>query len=194
MITVPTAPRIVAILSHIFKEKTLVGQLVKTSPPRESELERVISWFLRPIQGIGLCLLAGESLIELVEYSTGLSYSAQLARTTLFILGSLIVSVLLSIVWTVDDLSLKISHSSGDLNSAGNTVETVLSIVTGAIDITRLFQFNTPIGAIYSLAGLIFALYPPYLVFAVIHDEYIRPRIWRLNDSLILQKIETYLS
>jgi hypothetical protein len=193
-VTVPIAPRIVTYLSHVLREKTPVGQLIKTSPPRESELERVISWFLRPIQGIGLCLIAGEEFIELLEYGTGLSYSEQLARASLFVFGSLIVAFLLSIVWTLDDLGLKIYGSSGDLNSAGNNVGTILPIVTGAIGITNLFKSNTPIVAIYNLAGLIFALYPPYLVFAVIHDEYMRPKIRRLHDSLNLRKLEAHLS
>jgi hypothetical protein len=194
VVTMPIAPRIVASLSRFFKGKTPIGQLVKTSPPRESELRRAISWFLRPIQGIGLCLIAGEDLIVLLQYGTGLTYSEQLARVSLFVLGNLVLSFMLTVVWTLDDLGLKLYGSTWDVNSAANRIRTILPMIAGAIGITNLFHNNTPIGAIYSIAGLIFALYPPYLIFAVIHNEYTRPRIRRLHDSLTLERLEVHLS
>jgi len=101
---------------------------------------------------------------------------------------------MLTVVWTLDDLGLKLYGSTGDVNSAANSIGTILPMIAGAIGITNLFHNNTPIGAIYSIAGLIFALYPPYLIFAVIHDEYMRPRIRRLHDSLILERLEVHLS
>jgi hypothetical protein len=106
-ILVPTvfiALKIVSTLAFFMKEKTPFGQLVKTKQPRETELQRIESWLLRPIQGIGLCLIAGESLIEFLEYGTGVSYSYILARISFFILGSLVVAITLSVVWTLDDL------------------------------------------------------------------------------------------
>jgi hypothetical protein len=171
---IPIAPRIVASLSRFFKGKTPIGQLVKTSPPRESELRRAISWFLRPIQGIGLCLIAGEDLIELLQYGTGLTYSEQLARVSLFVLGNLVLSFMLTVVWTLDDLGLKLYGSTWDVNSAANRIRTILPMIAGAIGITNLFHNNTPIG--------------------VIHDEYTRPRIRRLHDSLTLERLEVHLS
>ncbi len=191
---VPFAPKITATLAFFMRDKTLIGRLVKTDQPRETELQRLMSWFLRPIQGIGLSMIAGESLIELLEYGTGTGYSEALARVSLFILGSLVVALLLSVVWTLDDLGLKFYFSNGDTSTAGNTVGTVLPIVSGAVGITGLFRVNTPTDAVWSIVEIAVTLYPPYLVFAVIHDEYTRGRLRRLLDSLHLKWLEARLT
>jgi hypothetical protein len=80
----------------------------------------------------------------------------------------------------------KIYLQNGDVNTAGNTVGTILPIVSGANGITSVVRMNTPVGAVVDLIGFVVALYPPYLVFAVIHDEFMRGRLQRLHDALPL--------
>jgi hypothetical protein len=192
--TISFSPWIVSGLVYFMREKTIFGQFVKTGKPRESELNRITSWLLRPIQGIGLCLIAGERLIEFLEFGTGLGYSLQLARISLFILGSMFVAILLSVVWILDDLGLKIYSQYGDMNTAGKTVGTILPLLFGAVGIANVFRTNTPIDAIWNLTELVLALYPSYLVFAVIHDEYTRGRLRRLHDSMSLWQVEISLN
>jgi hypothetical protein len=192
--TIPFSPRIVSGLAYFMREKTIFGYFVKTRKPRESELNRITSWLLRPIQGVGLCLIAGERLIEFLEYGAGLGYSLQLTRFSLFILGSLVVAVLLSVVWILDDLSLKIYSQYGNMNTAGNTVGTFLPLLFGAVGIVNVFRTNTPIDSIWNLAEFVLALYPSYLLFAVIHDEYTRRRLRMLHDSMPLWQVEILLT
>jgi hypothetical protein len=191
---IPIAPRLISLLATITGEGTPVGRLVKTSPPRERHIAPASAWFTRPLQGIGLTLLAGESLIELLESTAGLSYSEQLARLSLFVLGTCVVSLTLSTVWTMDDLGVWLYSNLGEVSSAGNTVGILLPIISGVIGITTLFHFNTPLVAAMSLVGIIAAMYPPYLVFAIAHDEYTTGRLRTLHASLPLRTLRSELT
>ncbi len=191
---IPLAPRLISLAANLTTEGTPVGRLVKTNPPRERHLDSTSAWLIRPLQGIGLTLLAGESFIELLESTVGLSYSEQLARLSLFVLGAGVVSLTLSIVWTMDDLGVWLYSNLGEVSSAGNTVGILIPIVSGAIGITTLFHFNTPLVAVASLIGIVAAMYPPYLVFAIAHDEYTTDRLRPIHESLPLKTLRSELT
>ena len=176
------------------RDKTIFGQFVKTGKPRELELNRITSWLLRPIQGVFLCLIAGERLIEFLEFGNGLGFSLRLARISFFIVGSLFVAILLSVVWILDDLGLKIYSQYGDMDTAGKTVGTILPLLFGTVGIANVFRTNTPMDAIWNLTELVLALYLSYLVFAVIHDEYTRGRLRKLHNSMSLCQVEISLN
>ncbi len=191
---VPLAPRLISFLASLTREGTPVGRLVKTTKlPRESHLTPSTVWLIRPLQGIGLTLLAGESLIELLESTPGLGYSEQLARISLFVIGSGLMGLTLSAVWTMDDLGVWLYSNLGEASSAGNTVGILLPIVSGAIGITSLFHFNSPLGAVESLIGIVAAMYPPFLLFAVAHDHFTTGRLRPLHSTLPLKTLRSEL-
>jgi hypothetical protein len=98
------------------------------------------------------------------------------------VLGSLLVSVLLSFVWALDDLGIRFyNEKSEEVRTAGGTIGTILPIITGAFGIASLFQHADLISALTDLLGIGMILYPPYVVFAIAHREFIR----RKNTSLL---------
>ena len=50
-----------------------------------------------------------------------------------------------------------------------------------------LFHLNTPVDAIMNLIQPVMVLYPPYILFAIAHDEHTRKKIREQYDRLDLR-------
>ncbi|HMK83292.1 MAG TPA: hypothetical protein VK503_06210, partial [Candidatus Bathyarchaeia archaeon] len=62
---------------------------------------------------------------------------------------------------------------------------------TGAIGITSIFHSNLPTDAFTNLFQTILILYPPYLVFILIHHEFVTRRRLSLLKRLRVKRIQT---
>jgi hypothetical protein len=190
----PLLPRLLIWLSKVGRNTGFIGQLASTGTRPYGELSKLAVGFFRPIQGIALSLIFAEKLLQLMEFSIGISPSRILVRMTLFMLGSILVSLLLSIIWTLDDLGVKMyNEKNGEVRLLGGTVGVVLPLITGLVGITTLFQHDTLAGVLTDLLGIGMILYPPYAIFAFIHYEFFRRRSLVLLQRLSLKRIETTL-
>lgn len=188
------SPRFLSWIGSVARRRGPFGQLVKVDTDTEQEFKASTFWVLRPLQGIGLSLVFAERLLQLLEFS-GATPSRLLVRLTLFVLGASLVSLLLSTVWTLDELEIRIyNEKTGEVHAAGSTVGTVLPLIAGAVGVTTLFQHTTIGAALVDLFGISMILYPPYVLYAVAHREFIRRKRVTLLESLSLKRIETKVS
>lgn len=192
LVPLPVIPRLLAWLSNMAGGETLLGQLVATGTTSYEELNKSVMILLRPLQGMGLSMIFAERILLLMEFSTGVSPSRVFIRLTLFFLGSILVSLLLSTVWAFDDLGIK-SHNkkNGEVRLFGNTVGVVLPLIAGILGVSTLFQRDTVAGALTDIFGIGMVLYPPYSIFAFIHYEFFRRRSITLMKKLSLKRIRT---
>jgi hypothetical protein len=168
------------------------GRLVEKTLSQNQSPNLTVMWMLRPMQGIGLSLAFAERILQLFEYSVGTTPSRVLVRLSLFVLGSSLVSMLLSLVWALDDLGIRFyNEKSGEVRTAGSTVGTIVPIVTGVFGIAALFQHTDLTSALTDLLGISMVLYPPYVVFAIIHHEFVKRKIKSLSDEPSLKRLET---
>lgn len=192
LIPLPTLPKFLTCLSNAAVKSGLLGQLVIDAARSYGELNKSTTTLLRPLQGIGLSLLFAERLLQLIQFSTGTSYSRLVVPLILFLFGNILVSLLLSTIWAFDDLGVKMySRKTGEVRLFGGSVGVILPLLTGVVGITTLFQYDTATGVLVDLLGISMILYPPYVIFALVHHEYFRRRGIGLLQRLSLKKIET---
>jgi len=185
-------PKLIALVSSMTTNQTIFGQLVKAPLSVNRELNISVGWTLRPVQGISLSLIVAERFLSFLEFSIGASYSFIVTRLSLFVIGGALSSLFLSTVWALDDLGVQLYNGkTGEINMAGSSIGTILPLITGAIGVAGLFHTNLPIEALIDLSQIVLVLYPPYVLFTVIHHEFVKRRRPELTDRLVMKTIET---
>lgn len=184
-------PRLLAIVGNMAKNQGVFGLLVKTSMNTNEGLSKLVAWVLRPLQGVALSMIFAERFLNLLEFSIGTSNAQHLARLTLFMVASVLVSLFLSTIWALDDLGVKFYYDrTSEVRTAGSSVGTVLPLITGAVGVSSLFHLNSPVDALIGLVGIVMVLYPPYLLFAVSYHEFVRRRSAVLSERLPIKRME----
>jgi hypothetical protein len=108
------------------------------------------------------------------------------------VIGSALASLFLAVVWTLDDLGVKIYNvNTGEVRMVGTSVGTILPLLAGAIGISGLFHLNSPLDALLELIEIAAVLYPPYLCFVIAHHEFIKKRSAVLSEKLPIKRVET---
>jgi hypothetical protein len=192
VLTVPILilPRRLDFARRLAEKTRLLGQLVKTTRTNQ-ELSRLTAWFVRPLQGIGISLIIAERFLSLLEFSTGMSLARLFVLSILIFMGVALTSIFLSIIWTLDDLGVRIYNpKTGEIHMAGSRVGTVLPLITGAIGVSSLLHTSFSFDSLGILLQLSMVLYPPYVLFVAFHHVFIRKRYVALSEMLMLKGIE----
>ena len=172
----------------------LLGQLVRIEINKPIELKMTNTHLLRPLQGIALSMIFTDRLQQIVELTGETTYSRLLVRLILPIVGNVMVSLLLSTAWAMDDLGVRFYFKkTGEVRTAGSNVGLILPVITGVISVASLFWNRTIIEALVGVIGIVMASYPPYIFFVVIHNEFVRRNISTLLNRLSVGKVETTL-
>jgi hypothetical protein len=189
-------PRVLTFTSKVTKNRDVFGyEFVRADTNADRELSKLVVWALRPLQGISLSLILAERFLGLLEFSTGVSYPRFLISIALLFMGGVFTSIFLSVVWTLDDLGVKIYNSkTAEVHMAGSSIGTFLPLITGAIGVFGLFHTSLPMDALIDLIEIVMILYPSYVFFAVIHHEFIARRSHILSARLQLRRIQTTIS
>lgn len=144
-------------------------------------------WIFRPFQGIGIGLLFGTKLLGVLQLVAGPRVERSLlipegqfylGRLVLITLITLVVSLLLSVLWTLDDMGIRyFNRRDQELKMIGKYVGTVMPVIFGFYGIINLLANYSAAEAALFVFKIAFALYPPLAVFAVLHTYFIRSRI-----------------
>jgi hypothetical protein len=187
-------PRLLTLAMNLIRSSGLSGHFVKSkagvNPHREFTVSDLV---LRPLQGMALSLIFAERFLNLVEFSTGTSYASIVVRSTVFafLMMNPLVSLFLSFMWTFDDLGVKLySKKTGEARMLGGSIGIVVPLVTGAIGVSALFHRTSPMDALIDLLGGLMVLYPPYVLFVIFHDEFVRRLFNDLSKRLPFERLE----
>jgi hypothetical protein len=143
-------------------------------------------WLLRPFQGIGIGLLFGMKLLSVLQVMTGEAATASLLIPKgqfqfgrfLIVTGiSIFVSLLLSTLWTLDDMGIRyFNRKNHEVRMIGKYAGTSMPILFGFYGVFGLFsQFQRTEALVY-LFQIVLILYPPFAVFAVFHTHFLQKR------------------
>jgi hypothetical protein len=143
-------------------------------------------WLFRPFQGIGIGFLFATKLLAVIQIISGPSAdSAYLIMPDQFQLGRLLlvsgitifISLLLSTLWTLDDLGIRY-HKQRDqeLKMIGKYVGTIMPTIFGLYGLFSLLANYPKESALVNVFKIIIAFYPPMVVFAVVHTHFIKGR------------------
>ena len=172
--------------------------LIQLKRSEELEIRPLKHWLLRPFQGIGIGLFFALKLLTVLQIVTGQKATASLMLPAdQFQLGRLLattgitilVSLLLSTVWTLDDLRIRYyNRKREEIKMIGKYIGTVVPVLLGFYGIISLFgEFQIKQSLIY-LFQMVLILYPPFTVFSVLHTHFIQKRVELFSGKLSITK------
>jgi hypothetical protein len=172
-------------------------RLIQIPGERNREFNRWHSWLIRPLQCIGLAMLIASKLITVLQIYTGDTITTSTVLPPLhFSLGrflsitaiAMTTSLLLSFLWTLDDLGIRYSNrKTGEVKMIGKYIGTLLPIIFGFYGIFNLFEIHERLLAVQYIFQMIIVLYPPFVVMNVFHYFYIEK-----HELVLLEKLRTH--
>jgi hypothetical protein len=143
-------------------------------------------WIFRPFQGIGIGLLFGTKLLTILQIIAGPTAGTsllipeghfQLGRLLMITAITIVVSLLLSTLWTLDDLGIRyFNRKDQELKMIGKYAGTLMPVIFGFYGILNLLA-NYPIAeALLFVCRIAVVLYPPLAIFAVLHTYFVKSR------------------
>jgi hypothetical protein len=177
-------PRICSIVQELFNRRR--RHLIQAQEDRDTAIHPLKNWVIRPFQGIGLAMLIATKLLAFLEVYSGSKitvydilpsgeFNPGRFFSTLAIL--VVVSLLLSFLWTLDDLGVRhYNRKTREVRMIGKYIGLLLPIFFGFYGIISLFQNNTKLLVAKYVAQMVVILYPPFVVFNVLHSRYLKSR------------------
>jgi hypothetical protein len=163
------------------------GGLIQLGHPGEITIHPFKHWLFRPFQGIGIGFLFATKLLVLIQTITGpltgptppiISGQYQLGRMLLVTLITIIISLLLSTLWTLDDMGIRYhNRRDQELKMIGKYVGTIMPLIFGLFGLFSLLAHYPKENTLLHVFRIILAFYPPLVVFAVIHTHFITGKI-----------------
>jgi hypothetical protein len=159
-------------------------QLIQIQEERAEMADRLNSWFIRPLQGIGLLMLIATKFLTFLHIYTGTTADSSFVfPPTVFSIGrffvvtfiTMVTSMLLSLLWALDDLGIRhINRKTGEVRMIGKYLGVLLPVLFGFYGIINLFKAHELQAAVMYVAQMVIILYPSFVIFAVLHYHYIR--------------------
>ena len=194
VLTVPLflLPGICATIQGIFNRGN--RQLVRIQEDRDTAIHPLKNWVIRPFQGIGLGMLLATKLLTVLQLYSGTAITVEtilppgqfnMGRFLTATAIAIIVSLLLSFLWTLDDLGVRYyNRKTGEVRMIGKYVGLLLPIFFGFYGIFSFFNEYDRLPAALYIAQMVVVLYPPFVVFSVLHSRYLDSREEKLLEKL----------
>ncbi|MEN6321603.1 MAG: hypothetical protein ABFD82_23005 [Syntrophaceae bacterium] len=171
-------------------------RLIQFREERNHEFNRWQIWLIRPFQCMGLAMLIAAKLIAALQlYTSGAVTASTVLLPHEFSPGrflsvtaiAITTSLLLSFLWTLDDLGIRYSNrKTGEIRMIGKYIGILLPIIFGFYGIFDLFESHARILAIQYIIQMVVILYPPFIVMIVLHCLYIKR-----YETVLLAKLRT---
>jgi hypothetical protein len=169
-------------------------RLIQMPEERGHEFNRWQGWLIRPLQCIGLAMLIAAKVITVLQIYTGeVITNSTVLPPPHFNLGrflsitaiAMTTSLLLSFLWTLDDLEIRYSNrKTGEVRMIGRYIGMLLPIVFGFYGIFNLFEIHERLLAVQYIFQMVVVLYPPFVVMTVLHFLYIEKYATVLLEKL----------
>jgi hypothetical protein len=193
IIPIPLLPHVCGLMQSLLNRRSL--RLIQIRDERHPVRIPWQIWLIRPFQGIGLAMLIATKLIALVQLSTNEAINSSIVLPpTQFHWGRFLsatavavtASLLLLFLWSLDDLGIRRhNRKTGEIRIIGRYLSALLPILFGFYGMFSLFESHDRLLALRYIAQMILALYPPFLVLAVVHKFYTEKR-----EVLILKRLK----
>jgi hypothetical protein len=152
----------------------------------EFAIQPLKHWLFRPFQGIGIAFLFRTKLLAMLQLIGGPAVPASLLfqgglldlrRSLLTSAVIAFASLLLSTLWTLDDMGIRYANRRDqELKMVGKYVGTLMPVVFGMYGVIGVMANYPTAEALLTLLRAVFVLYPPFVCFTVIHTYLIRSR------------------
>lgn len=143
-------------------------------------------WVFRPFQGIGIGLLFETKLLGALQIITGvttkpflLSHQGQFQPGRMLVISGItvMISILLSILWTLDDVGVRyVNRRDQEMRMIGKYIGTLMPILFGFYGILSLVADFPATQVFVYLLKTVIILYPPFMVFSIFHAHFVENR------------------
>jgi hypothetical protein len=171
---------------------------IQINQKKKLEIRPIEHWLSRPFQGIGIGLLFATKLLGVLQIVTGSTTAAsillpqgqfQLGRLLIVTGITILVSLVLSTLWTMDDLGIRyFNRKDYEIKMVGKYVGTLMPIVFGLYGVFSLFGQFSKMQALIYLFQMVVILYPSFTVFSVLHAHFVQKRGEELSKRLNVEK------
>lgn len=172
--------------------------LLQIQEKRDFTIHRLKHWVFRPFQGIGIGLLFSTKLLTVLQLIAGPTIRSswlipegqfELARLLMITAVTVFVSLLLSTLWTLDDMGIRyFNRKDQELKMIGKYAGTLVPVVFGVYGLLGLLA-NYPADQAFIYAfKIVVAIYPPLAVFSVAHTYFLRKKAGLLFKRTLLTK------
>jgi hypothetical protein len=185
-----------AIYSHVVERRKKA--LLHVEQWQDLSIYPLKHWLFRPFQGIGIGFLFSTKLITILQVISGPTVTAsllipqgrfELGRLVLTSVITIVISMLLSVLWTLDDLGIRyFNRRDHELKMIGKYVGTLMPVIFGFYGVLSLLVNYGAMQALIYVAEIVSVLYPPLAIFAVIHAYFIRGRMAKFSKHTLLRK------
>ena len=151
-------------------------------------------WLSRPFQGIGIGFLFGSKLLIVLQLIAGPNIKPsllipqghfELGRFLLITVITVFVSLVLSTLWTLDDVGIRYyNRKEQELKMLGKYVGTLMPVIFGLYGLFGLFSDYPTGDAVIYACKIVTVLYPPMAIFAVLHTYFVRRRWAAFSEAL----------
>lgn len=173
-------------------------RLLQTENRQERCIQTVKHWIFRPFQGIGMGLLFETKLLAALQIITGVTEQPflffprgqfQLGRMLVISGITVVISLLLSTLWTLDDMGIRyVNRKDQEIKMIGKYIGTLMPIIFGFYGIFSLIADYSARQVFIYLFRTVLILYPPFTVFAVFHFLFLRSREEHFSERISLKK------
>jgi hypothetical protein len=187
-------PNISAFMQYLLNRGNY--RLIQLRVEQNREFNRLHSWLIRPLQCIGLAMLIAAKFITVLQIYAGEAITTStvlppphfsLGRFLSITAIAMTTSLLLSFLWTLDDLGIRYSNrKTGEVRMIGRYIGILLPVIFGFYGIFNLFEIHEQLLAIRYIFQMIVVLYPPFVVMTVLHFLYIEK-----YATVLLKKLKT---
>jgi hypothetical protein len=173
------------------------GRLLQVEVHSDGDINHVKHWIFRPFQGIGIELLFGTKLLSILQVVIGQEAASSLLPQGFFKIERFLVttgitiaiSLLLSTLWTLDDMGIRyVNRRDQEIKMIGKYAGTLMPLIFGFYGILSLFASYPITESSVYLLKIIFILYPPFAIFAVIHSYVLRGNAASLMERHAIMK------
>ena len=174
--------------------RRMKGILIQVDGKQELEIDPIKHWLFRPFQGIGIGLLFATKLLGVLQIVSGTAAAASLLLPQgqfqpvrlLIVTGiTVLVSLLLSTLWTMDDLGIRyFNRKDYEIKMVGKYVGTLMPIVFGLYGVFSLFGEFSKMQALTYLFQMIVILYPSFMVFSLFQARFVQGKAEDLSKTL----------
>jgi hypothetical protein len=173
-------------------------RLLQAEKRGEPSLHPIKHWIFRPFQGIGIGLLFETKLLAALQILTGVTAhpvlfftrgEVQIGRWLVITGITVIISLLLSTLWTLDDMGIRyINRKDQEIKMIGKYVGTLMPILFGFYGIFSLIADYPTKQVFIFLFRVVMILYPPFAAFAIMHFRFLRSREEHFSERTSLKK------
>ena len=165
------------------------------------EIRPLKHWVFRPFQGIGIGLLFATKLLGVLQIVSGSTTTVSIILPQgqfqpgrlLVVTGiTILVSLVLSTLWTFDDLGIRyFNRKDYEIKMVGKYVGTLMPIIFGLYGVFSLFDQFSKMQALTYLFQMIVILYPSFTVFSVLHAHFLQKKARDLSKRLFFERLDS---